>query len=79
MYRFGVYRPKNHYISPNRLIFIYYDYLVAENNPPVKLKKYKDADQRILTVVRDYNNRAIVEYFRGIAHNYKINFVSSKK
>lgn len=73
MYCFGVYWPKSHYILSNHLIFIYYEYLVVENNPPVKLKKYKDAEQCILMVVRDYNNRNMVEYLRGITHNYKIN------
>ncbi|CAI6351496.1 unnamed protein product [Macrosiphum euphorbiae] len=50
----------------------YYEQLVAGHNPPVKLKKYRDADQRILTVVRDYFNRAVVEYLRGISHNYQM-------
>ncbi|KAK9685302.1 hypothetical protein QE152_g38151 [Popillia japonica] len=52
---------------------IYYEHLVAGHNPPVKLKKYRDADQRILTVVRDYNNRDTIEYLKGIAHNYQMN------
>lgn len=51
----------------------YYEHLVAGHNPPVKLKKYRDADQRILTIVRDYHSRDIVEYLRGIAHNYQMN------
>jgi len=51
----------------------YYEHLVAGHNLPVKLKKYRDADQRILTVVRDYNNRSTVEYLRGIAYNYQMN------
>lgn len=46
---------------------------MAGHNPPVTLKKYRDANQRILTIVRDYYNRDIVEYFRGIAHNYQMN------
>lgn len=52
---------------------IYYEQLVAGHNPTVKLKKYRDADLRILTIVRDYGNRDTIEYLRGIAHNYQIN------
>jgi len=51
----------------------YYEHLVAGHNSPVKLKKYRDADQRILTIVRDYHRRDIFEYLRGIAHNYQMN------
>ncbi|CAI6347726.1 unnamed protein product [Macrosiphum euphorbiae] len=50
----------------------YYEQLVVGHNPLVKLKMYRDADQRILTVVRDYYNRDVVEYLRGIAHNYQM-------
>ncbi|KAL4088766.1 hypothetical protein QTP88_023850 [Uroleucon formosanum] len=51
----------------------YYEHLVAGHNPPVKLKMYRDADQRILTIVWDYYNRDVVEHLRGIVHNYQIN------
>ena len=32
-------------------------------------KKYFDSHQRILKIVRDYPNRAILDFLRGIAHN----------
>jgi len=37
---------------------------------PVKRREYKQVDQRLLTTVNDYNNRDIIEYLRGIAHNF---------
>jgi len=37
---------------------------------PVKRPDDILADQRLLTTVNDYNNRDIIEYLRGIAHNF---------
>ncbi|CAI6362996.1 unnamed protein product [Macrosiphum euphorbiae] len=49
---------------------IYYEFLVAGNEPPRTKRKYVDASNRILTLVRDYRNRNIIEYLRGLAHNF---------
>ncbi|KAK4885771.1 hypothetical protein RN001_002042 [Aquatica leii] len=51
---------------------VFYERLVAGNSPPKKLKKYRDADERILRLVRDYEDRDIIEFLRGIAHNYQM-------
>ncbi|KAK5648373.1 hypothetical protein RI129_003265 [Pyrocoelia pectoralis] len=51
----------------------YHEQLVAGNQPQMKLKKYRDADERILRIVTEYRNRTEVEYLRGIAHNYQMN------
>jgi len=37
---------------------------------PVKRPDDILADQRLLTTVNDFNNRDIIEYLRGIAHNF---------
>lgn len=47
--------------------------LILGQKPPQKLKKYRDADIRIKTVVADYGNRNLIEYLRGISHNYEMN------
>ena len=37
--------------------------------PPRKKKKYKDTALRIQTIVNDFENRLLLDYLRGIAHN----------
>lgn len=51
---------------------IYYESLVAGRSPPRKLKKYRDADERILKIVEDFYNRNIIDYLRGLAHNFEM-------
>ena len=41
-----------------------------EQYVPAKRREYILADQRFVTIVNDYNNRDIIEYLRGIAHNF---------
>ena len=47
-----------------------YEQYVCVEPGPVKRQEYILVDQRLLTTVNDYNNRDIVEYLRGIAHNF---------
>ena len=48
---------------------LYYEQLIAGQNPPVKLKRFREADARIKSIVMDFENRNFVEYLRGLAHN----------
>lgn len=51
----------------------YYEQLVAGNPPPLKLKKYREADRRILFLVQNFNEATnVIEYLRGIGHNYEM-------
>ncbi|CAM1308281.1 Uncharacterised protein g4809 [Pycnogonum litorale] len=49
---------------------VVYEQYVRGQPVPAKRKKYQLADERILTLVNDYNNRNITEYLRGLAHNF---------
>ncbi|KAH7702677.1 hypothetical protein AAVH_30163, partial [Aphelenchoides avenae] len=51
--------------------FRYEQYVCGDQNVP-KRKKYREADERILTIVTEYRNREIIEYLRGIAHNFQM-------
>ena len=37
--------------------------------PQAQRRRYRDCNQRIMTIVEDYPNRATVPYLRAIAHN----------
>jgi len=47
-----------------------YEQYVRGERGPVKRQEYILADQRLLITVNDYNNKDIIEYLRGIAHNF---------
>ena len=47
-----------------------YEQFVRGDQPPVKRRKYVAADARIRTIVGTYRERNIIEYLRGIAHNF---------
>ncbi|KAH7712776.1 hypothetical protein AAVH_19879 [Aphelenchoides avenae] len=49
----------------------YEQYVRGDQNVP-KRKKLLEADERILTIVTEYRNREIIEYLRGIAHNFQM-------
>ncbi|KAH7709043.1 hypothetical protein AAVH_23685 [Aphelenchoides avenae] len=51
--------------------FRYEQYARGDQNVP-KRKKYREADERIHTIVAEYRNREIIEYLRGIAHNFQM-------
>ena len=45
--------------------------LIAGRQPPAKKTMYVLRDARILRIVRDYANRAILDYLRGLSHNIR--------
>ena len=47
-----------------------YEGYVRGDPAPEKRKKYRQADERILAIGNTYENREIVEYLRGLAHNF---------
>jgi len=46
--------------------------MVAGNPSPVKRRKYRQADERILMLVRSFADCPLKEYLRGIAHNIEV-------
>ena len=52
---------------------VFYKCMVAGHVPPAKRRKYRQADERLLNLVRNYGNQSMVEYLRGIAHNFEMN------
>lgn len=44
-------------------------YIAGQEPPPGRLR-YRDCAKRILQIVNDYANREIMDYLRGLAHNY---------
>jgi hypothetical protein len=44
---------------------------MAGQLPPINLKKIRDADEKILKIVRDFGIRSNIEFLRSIAHNYQ--------
>ena len=45
---------------------------IAGQHPPASRQVYRDTAQRIEDLVKDYENRNILEFLRGIAHNFKL-------
>ena len=45
--------------------------LVAGNPSQPRRRKYRDLEQRLLSVVENYENNSVSEYLLGIAHNVK--------
>ena len=52
---------------------MFFEQMVAGHAPPTKRWKYRDADDRILTIVTDFANRPLAEYLRGVVHNFQMN------
>ena len=45
---------------------------IAGQQPPVSRKVYRDTARRIEDIVKDYENRNILDFLRGIAHNFNL-------
>ena len=72
---FGAYHPSiwhfidvlHHEQSLNELVLT--QVLAGQSAPPQRDNTYKAMTARIQTVVADYDNRPILDFLRGIAHN----------
>lgn len=47
-----------------------YEKFVRGDQPPIKRNKYIKADSRIKKLVETYRDRNIIEYLKGISHNF---------
>jgi hypothetical protein len=47
-----------------------YEQYIRGDAPPTKRRKYINADRRIRRIVDSYNDRNIIEYLIGLAHNF---------
>ena len=56
-----------------KTIYQYYEQFLLGDEPPHKRNKYLRADMRIKVIVEDFQNREIMEYLRGVAHNFEMN------
>ena len=52
---------------------VFYERVVAGHAPPAKRRKYRQADERLLNLVRNYSNQPMVEYLHSVAHNFEMN------
>ena len=43
--------------------------ILGGHAPEPQRRQYAQASARVLHIVRDFNNRPILDYLRGIAHN----------
>lgn len=55
-----------------KTVDIDYERFVTGHAPPRKRPIYEQADRRILQKVRTYNRANIVEFLRGLSHNYQM-------
>ena len=50
---------------------VFREHLIAGNEPPKKLQRYIQCDQRIERMVTNYRNYAnVLDFLRGIGHNF---------
>ena len=52
---------------------VFHEQLVAGHAPPRKLRRYQLCDQRIELIVQNYANYGMMDYLRGLAHNFEMN------
>ena len=45
---------------------------VGGHPPPAQRRRYLDCNSRILAIVDDYPNRAVIQYLRSISYNFSL-------
>lgn len=50
----------------------FFHQLETGKSPPKKKKKYIDVDKRIFKLVSEYDNRNVISFLRGLAHNLSL-------
>jgi len=45
---------------------------IAGQQPPAPRKVYRDTAQRVEDIVKEYANRNILDFLKGIAHNFNL-------
>lgn len=50
-----------------------YERFVTEYEASQKRRRYEEADHQIFNKVINYERENILEYFRGLSHNYEMN------
>ena len=46
--------------------------IVGGHAPPPQRRKYQENAQRVLTVVRDFNNRPVLDFLSGFAYSIRM-------
>ncbi|XP_018494064.1 uncharacterized protein LOC100897149 [Galendromus occidentalis] len=64
--------PVLNYFEDNYARDVDYGRFVAGHQPDPKRRKYIAADERILKVVNEYNNRTTIDFLRGVAKNFRM-------
>jgi len=52
---------------------LFHEQLFAGHAPTRKLRRYRLCDERIQRIVQNYANYGIMDYLRGLAHNFEMN------
>ena len=47
-----------------------YERCIAGHSPEKKRSKYERADKRIKTIVEGFNVETVIDFLRGVAHNF---------
>ena len=53
----------------HNLNMVHIDQLLGGHAPPAQRRKYRDNNERIVRIVREFDQRDRMDYLRGIAHN----------
>jgi len=60
-------------VQKSRDLGLFHEQLVAGHARPRKLRRYRLCDERIQRIAQTYANYGIMDYLRGLAHNFEMN------